>query len=124
MESEATRIKKYIRRQKNIRTVSPKLRHMIFDRDKHTCQYCGIKADPKHYNYGTYRGVDYIRYEGGVVLEVDHIIPWSQGGRTEPKNLITGCWRCNQQKRTKSAEDWRKRVNMSKCVKPEPVVVQ
>jgi len=122
MESEATKLKRYIKRQRNIRTVSPKLRHMIFDRDKHTCQYCGIQANPEHYKYDTYRGVDYIRYEGGVVLNVDHKTPWSKGGRTTLNNLITVCLACNQKKHSKNALDWQESVNMSKHVKSQPVV--
>ncbi|HEU4915288.1 MAG TPA: HNH endonuclease signature motif containing protein [Acidimicrobiia bacterium] len=25
-------------------------------------------------------------------LQIHHLIPWSQGGRTDPDNLITLCW--------------------------------
>lgn len=31
----------------------------------------------------------------GVVLEVDHVVPWSRGGRTEPANLQVLCRSCH-----------------------------
>jgi hypothetical protein len=35
----------------------------------------------------------------GVVLafraNVDHVIPWNLGGRTNVENLVTACWACN-----------------------------
>ncbi|HJB68761.1 MAG TPA: HNH endonuclease [Candidatus Fournierella excrementigallinarum] len=32
------------------------------------------------------------------MLEIDHIIPVSKGGRTEEDNLQTLCWKCNRSK--------------------------
>lgn len=55
-------------------------RHRIFTRDNFTCQYCGAKPPD-------------------VVLEVDHIIPKSHGGKTRLDNLITACFACNRGKR-------------------------
>ncbi len=46
-------------------------------RDGFKCQICGSTA------------------KDGVKLHVDHIIPVSKGGKTEPKNLRTLCDRCN-----------------------------
>lgn len=31
----------------------------------------------------------------GVALTIDHIIPQSLGGATEPENLCQACWGCN-----------------------------
>jgi len=58
---------------------SKKLRFEIFKRDSFTCQYCG-KTPPS------------------VVLEVDHVIPVCNGGKTEAINLITACFDCNRGK--------------------------
>lgn len=56
----------------------------IFIRDKFECQYCGSKED----------------------LEIDHIIPLSQGGNNEDSNLITACHRCNSLKGDKKLKDF------------------
>ncbi|KKN28543.1 hypothetical protein LCGC14_0853100 [marine sediment metagenome] len=56
-----------------------KLRWKILYRDKYTCQYCGQAAP-------------------NVQLEVDHIIPLSEGGADDDTNLITSCWACNRGK--------------------------
>jgi hypothetical protein len=55
------------------------LRFNVFKRDSFACQYCG--ATPP-----------------GVVLEVDHIHPVSQGGKNTLDNLITACFDCNRGK--------------------------
>lgn len=34
-------------------------------------------------------------------IEVDHVLPWSKGGRTEIDNLVPLCHRCNQRKGTR-----------------------
>lgn len=61
--------------------MSGKLTHRfeIFKRDKFTCQYCG-KEPP------------------AVLLELDHVIPVSQGGTDDDINLITSCFECNRGK--------------------------
>jgi hypothetical protein len=56
-----------------------KIRFEIFKRDKFICQYCG-------------------RTPPDVKLEVDHIMPLSQGGSDESANLLTSCWDCNRGK--------------------------
>lgn len=53
------------------------LRYDILTRDNYRCQICGSTA------------------QDGVKLHVDHIIPVSKGGKTEPSNLRTLCDRCN-----------------------------
>lgn len=60
-------------------SVSKRKRFNVFKRDGFTCQYCGAKP-PK------------------VVLECDHIIPVSKGGKDEHHNLITSCFSCNRGK--------------------------
>ena len=54
------------------RTIPPALRRAILHRDNDTCQADGCPSRHR--------------------LQVHHIIPWSEGGSTDPKNLITLCW--------------------------------
>lgn len=55
------------------------LRHEVFRRDGHRCLECGATNHE-------------------IRLEVDHIIPVSQGGTDELNNLQTLCYKCNQAK--------------------------
>ena len=60
-----------------------KLREYIKERDNYTCQCCG-------------------RYmPDGCGLHIDHIIPISKGGKTEPDNLQVLCSICNLKKSDK-----------------------
>ncbi len=54
------------------RTIPPALRRAILHRDGNTCTGDGCPS--------THR------------LQIHHIIPWSEGGTTDPENLITLCW--------------------------------
>lgn len=65
--------------------MTPELRDAIIRRDNWTCQKCGNS----------------VFKEPNLLLEVDHIIPVSKGGKTEPNNLQTLCWRCNREKSDK-----------------------
>ncbi len=58
------------------------LREAIKQRDHYTCCICGNS----------------VYKEPNLLLEVDHIIPVSKGGKTEADNLQTLCWRCNRKK--------------------------
>lgn len=62
------------------------LREAIKKRDNYTCCKCGNS----------------VYDEPNLLLEVDHIIPISKGGKTEASNLQTLCWRCNRLKSNKS----------------------
>jgi len=61
------------------------LREAIKQRDNFTCQICGNS----------------VLKEPNLLLEVDHIVPVSKGGKTEANNLQTLCWRCNRSKSNK-----------------------
>lgn len=65
--------------------MTPKLRQEILERDNYTCKICGNS---------TYK-------EPNLLLEVDHIIPVSKGGKTVRENLQTLCWKCNRTKSDK-----------------------
>lgn len=58
--------------------VSKELRQEIFERDGYTCVNCGSTKKES--------------------LEIDHIMPISKGGKTEPGNLQTLCRNCNIRK--------------------------
>lgn len=64
------------------RKMTLELREAILRRDNWTCQCCGNS----------------VFKEPNLALEVDHIIPVSKGGKTEPNNLQTLCWKCNRRK--------------------------
>jgi hypothetical protein len=59
--------------------ISKRLRFEILKRDGFRCHYCGVTAC-------------------GSALEVDHVIPVSEGGSDEAVNLITSCAACNRGK--------------------------
>ena len=63
--------------------ITASLRHEVFKRDDYTCQECGNTRKE-------------------TALEVDHIIPVSQGGTDEMDNLRTLCLRCNRDKGNRS----------------------
>ena len=57
-------------------SLSKRTRFKIFERDRFTCQYCGNQPP-------------------AVVLQLDHIHPFSEGGSDTEENLITACHGCN-----------------------------
>jgi 5-methylcytosine-specific restriction endonuclease McrA len=54
-------------------------RRNIFERDQHTCQYCGRRFERAN-------------------LTLDHVVPRSRGGRTTWDNVAVCCVRCNTRK--------------------------
>ena len=54
-------------------------RESIFERDAHTCQYCGKTFTSSE-------------------LTIDHVIPRERGGRNTWENLVTACKTCNSRK--------------------------
>jgi 5-methylcytosine-specific restriction endonuclease McrA len=54
-------------------------RSNIFSRDRFTCQYCGEQPSR-------------------VDLNLDHVVPRAQGGRTTWENVVTCCVPCNRRK--------------------------
>ena len=61
------------------KSIPKKVRFKVFDRDNHTCQYCGGKPPE-------------------ATLEIDHKIPYAKGGADTPDNLVTSCFDCNRGK--------------------------
>jgi hypothetical protein len=69
-------------RRKTSRPIGPKLRYEILRRDNFRCCACG-RSPVTH---------------AGTSLQIDHKIPWSDGGESVPENLQTLCERCNSGK--------------------------
>lgn len=59
-----------------------RLRFKVLQRDRFRCRACGESPS----------------VTPGILLEVDHITPWSKGGETVIENLQTLCFACNQGK--------------------------
>jgi 5-methylcytosine-specific restriction endonuclease McrA len=75
----------------------PKLtRQEIFNRDNHTCQYCGQKVK---------------------ALTIDHIIPRYRGGQHTWENVVAACPHCNRRKAGRTPEEAGMRL-LSHPVKP------
>ena len=51
----------------------------VFTRDRFTCQYCGVQR-PR------------------LDLNLDHVVPRAQGGRTTWENVVCSCIACNRRK--------------------------
>ncbi len=61
-------------------------RHNIFERDKNTCQYCGVVFDRKD-------------------LNLDHVLPRDRGGPTNWENIVCSCIPCNTKKANRTPQE-------------------
>jgi len=61
-------------------------RENVLNRDRHACQYCGVRPLNKE-------------------LTLDHIVPKSRGGKNTWKNLIAACKKCNQKKGNRTPKE-------------------
>ena len=68
----------------SLRTFDDKIKRKIYEKQKHKCPYCDIHKD------GHYYPDNKVEYEYDE-MEGDHIIPWSQGGKTEESNCQMLC---------------------------------
>jgi 5-methylcytosine-specific restriction endonuclease McrA len=73
-------------------------RRNLFARDSHRCQYCGFHAPLPQ-------------------LSVDHVVPRSQGGRTNWENVVCCCLTCNTRKGGRTPQQARMQL-LKKPVKP------
>lgn len=71
----------------NHKRSSAQLRHIVFERDSFTCQYCGDKGNAK-------------------TLFIDHVKPVRFGGTNDIDNLVTACPKCNTLKGAKDLSDY------------------
>lgn len=74
-----------VRRRRNN---SGKQRLRILMRDRMRCQYCGVRGN-------------------AFDLTLDHIIPRSRGGGSDPENLCAACGACNQRKGDRTPDEAR-----------------
>lgn len=63
----------------NLRGFSKNMKLSQYEKQRGICKMCG-----KHFDYNE--------------MECDHIIPWHDGGKTEPQNLQLLCFHCNIKK--------------------------
>jgi hypothetical protein len=79
----------------------------VFSRDNFKCRYCSSSVLPKKVfkqvnsllgpealplgRTNATRSGFYLMF----VATLDHVFPWSLGGRTDETNLVTCCWSCN-----------------------------
>lgn len=74
------------------RFATPEQTYFVWYRDRGSCQYCSKSTDPR-YN-----------------LQIDHIEPWSAGGRTLVDNLACSCKDCNYAKDTMDPIEFMDRI--------------
>ncbi len=60
-------------------------RRNVFQRDKYTCQYCGVQP-------------------GSDELTVDHVLPRSRGGMSTWENCVLACVECNKRKANRTPD--------------------
>jgi len=77
------------------RHISWRLRFLVMRRDDFKCQCCGNSP----------------ALSPGLILHVDHVHPWSKGGRTTKDNLQTLCEQCNIGKSDLPMEEEREKAN-------------
>lgn len=74
------------KRKQTSRMIRPSDRFFVLSRDRYTCQYCGAKAPH-------------------VTLHIDHVVPYSKGGTSDPSNLKTACADCNLGKGSRTVKE-------------------
>ena len=65
---------------------APFTRKNLYQRDQHTCQYCGRRGNPDR-------------------MSIDHVQPRSRGGRTCWENCVLACVRCNARKADRTVHE-------------------
>jgi len=80
------RVAYLIKRPRRLRKLT---RFEVFNRDRHTCQYCGKETRQ---------------------LTLDHIIPRYRGGQHTWENVVSACVPCNRRKAGKTPQEARMRL--------------
>jgi 5-methylcytosine-specific restriction endonuclease McrA len=76
LSSRVIRLIDYVKIPLNRIMIQKPTRALIYQRDDHTCQYCGSQKK----------------------LTVDHVIPRSRGGQDTWENMVVACSPCNVKK--------------------------
>ena len=86
------RLAQMIRRPRRQRKMT---RYEIFNRDRYTCQYCGVQSRQ---------------------LTLDHVIPRYRGGQHTWENVVSACVACNRRKAGRTPKE----ANMKLVRQPGP----
>ena len=86
------RLARMIKRPRRVRKMT---RFEMFNRDKHTCQYCG---------------------QQGRQLTLDHVTPRYRGGQHTWENVVSACVACNRRKAGRTPKE----ANMKLMRLPSP----
>ena len=91
------------------------LQAAIFARDRYTCRYCEARTVliPVMYAISALYGSifkahrHWRRDETDIAYwtyatSIEHIVPVKRGGTNHAENLLTACWRCNEEKGTQT----------------------
>ena len=90
----------------SVKTFS-KFESKLFARDNYKCRYCSDHVIPKRVFKKAHSLIGAADFPLGrtnltrsgfylmFVATLDHVTPWSLGGRTDEGNLVTSCWSCN-----------------------------
>lgn len=76
LSSRVIRLIEYVKIPLNRIMIQKPTRALIYQRDDHTCQYCGSQKK----------------------LTIDHIVPRSRGGQDTWENMVVACSACNTKK--------------------------
>jgi len=73
----------FTQRSPQHKPISKTLKKAVIERDKCTCRYCG---------------------KSEIVLTLDHLTPYIQGGESTLENLVVACKSCNSKKHGRTPE--------------------
>ena len=83
-------------------TISNLLRFRVMAKCNYTCVYCGKKGIFSNHYKPKAIEIDIRGKE--ISFEFDHVIPVSKKGKTNFKNLVLACRKCNRKKKDKWLE--------------------
>jgi len=89
-------------RARDSKPISGSLRYDVLAKARGKCVACGISAEER-------------------ALDIDHVLPRNQGGKTEISNLQALCYKCNSEKRDRDDTnflEWERKMSDrdSKCI--------